>query len=180
MSPMVSCIHCIPKRTSPEVIDLCQGLERCFYRTWCPHVWKKNNKKHMIPIAYIRIGCQWSPMFFLSLHLLRLRWTELRRGSKRLECEARIVKYGRKRGKRTAAVTSIVVFPSWHFHWIFMVQNIKRINPPALLMCIALPLKQGVPCFVLGVQNVAKQRWKQKETNWNDMYIIAIVAFKPS
>lgn len=124
----------------------------------------------MIPIAYIRIGCQWSPMFFLSLHLLRLRWTELRRGSKRLECEARIVKYGRKRGKRTAAVTSIVVFPSWHFHWIFMVQNIKRINPPALLMCIALPLKQGVPCFVLGVQNVAKQRWKQKETNWNDMY----------
>lgn len=107
---MVSCIHCIPKRTPPEVIDLCQVVGEVFLSYKNIHMFGINNKKHMIPIAYISIGCQWSPVFSLSLHLLRLRWTKLHRGSKRLECEARIVKYGRRRGKRTAAATTIIVF----------------------------------------------------------------------
>ena len=34
--------------------------------------------------------------------------------------------------------------------------HIKRISPAALLMCIALPLKQGVPCFVFGGSECGK------------------------
>ncbi len=161
---MVSCIHCIPKRTPPEVIDLCQGLEG-FFIVHDIHMFGKNS-------WYISIGCQWSPAFVPVIALVE---TKMHRGSSWLKEAWLWVKdwkiWTQIRVKQMLlqyiyGSISFMTFPldihgpitsresallhSWcasHFLWS--------------KVCLAL---------FLVVQNVAKQRWEQKETKWNDMY----------
>ena len=86
----MSCIHCIPKRTPPEVIDLCQGLEG-FFIVHDIHMFGKTHDTLALVVNEVLF-------LFLSLHSLRLRCTEVHLGSRRLDCESRIEKYGPRFG----------------------------------------------------------------------------------
>ena len=86
----MSCIHCIPKRTPPEVIDLCQGLEG-FLSYMISTCLEKTHDTLALVVNEVLL-------LFLSLHSLRLRYTEVHLGSRRLDCESRIEKYGPRFG----------------------------------------------------------------------------------